>query len=253
MKWTPALKVDQFSDNDTIRPGDKIKIYGKETTVTGFYGTYNDGLEKWETIILTEGRGDPFERSIDVIEVQKQYPPVKSPTTADASVLVEALEKIYQLIPEGADYDPGQFVKEIEAIVVKALSQYNALPGSQGGEEQSIIDKCETAVEVLRTMLKKLKMPIGVDAADSILKQIKGYKIMNQKEDTGPQSMPLPVQEPLQSTQSLSSIEESGLKEGEDKFWDDFAIEYEALQRMEENTWEWNRSILKEKYRISKI
>ena len=51
--------------------GDKIKLYGKITTVTGFEVYWNDALEPpiYEIILLTTGRGDPFKRSLDVIEV----------------------------------------------------------------------------------------------------------------------------------------------------------------------------------------
>lgn len=48
--------------------GDKISIYGKETIFEGFKVNWNSSLEKHEIIILTTKRGDPFERSLDVIE-----------------------------------------------------------------------------------------------------------------------------------------------------------------------------------------
>lgn len=71
MKFIKATSLTPFHEHSShpIIIGSKIKLYGKETTVTGFYGAYNEGLEKWETIILTEGRGDPFERSVDQIEI----------------------------------------------------------------------------------------------------------------------------------------------------------------------------------------
>lgn len=72
-KWISALLL-KHSDID-IQVGDRIRIYNKETTVEGFFGSYNEGLERWETIIMTTKRGDPFERSLDVIEVDenKEY------------------------------------------------------------------------------------------------------------------------------------------------------------------------------------
>lgn len=64
--WVPAKSI---SHHNAITIGSRIKIYGEETWVTGFYASFNEGMQKWETIILTTGRGDPFERSLDVIEV----------------------------------------------------------------------------------------------------------------------------------------------------------------------------------------
>ena len=54
-----------------LQIGDKIKLYGKETTVTGFEANWNDALEppRYEIILLTIGRGDPFYRSLDSIEL----------------------------------------------------------------------------------------------------------------------------------------------------------------------------------------
>lgn len=51
--------------------GDKIKLYGKETKVTGFEVDWNDALEppSYEIILLTTKRADPFYRSLDQIEV----------------------------------------------------------------------------------------------------------------------------------------------------------------------------------------
>lgn len=70
MQFIKALKLKTLDELDSnICVGDTIKIYGQETKVLGFYAAFNEGLMKWETIILTEGRGDPFERSLDVIEV----------------------------------------------------------------------------------------------------------------------------------------------------------------------------------------
>jgi hypothetical protein len=71
-KYIKALDVKNFDHE--LYVGDEIKIYGQETTITGFSASYNDGIEKWETIIYTVGRGDPFERSLDVIEILQDQP-----------------------------------------------------------------------------------------------------------------------------------------------------------------------------------
>lgn len=52
-----------------LEKGDKIKLYGKETTVVGFTASYNDALNKYEIILLTTGRSDPFYRTLDQIEL----------------------------------------------------------------------------------------------------------------------------------------------------------------------------------------
>lgn len=59
-----------------LEKGDRIKLYGKETEVIGFEAAWNDGLNPpgYEIILLTIGRGDPFKRSLNCIEV---LPPPK--------------------------------------------------------------------------------------------------------------------------------------------------------------------------------
>jgi hypothetical protein len=52
-----------------IEIGDKIKLYGRITTVVGFNVLWNDDLEDYEIILLTTGRGDPFKRSLKQIEL----------------------------------------------------------------------------------------------------------------------------------------------------------------------------------------
>lgn len=77
MKWRGPLineleskKVGEMSRKlPHLNKGDKIKLYGRVTTVTGFGVQWNDALDKYEIILWTTGRGDPFERSLDVIEV----------------------------------------------------------------------------------------------------------------------------------------------------------------------------------------
>lgn len=38
----------------------------------------------------------------------------------------------------------------------------------------------------------------------------------------------------------------------QDELWDELARNYDELNRMEENDWEWNRNILKSQYVISR-
>lgn len=71
-KYIKALDVTDFDHQ--LYPGDEIKIYGIETKIIGFSAQYNDGLEKWETIIHTIGRGDPFERTLPLMEVLEEQP-----------------------------------------------------------------------------------------------------------------------------------------------------------------------------------
>ena len=54
-----------------LNRGDIIKLYGKKTTVIGFNVQYNDALTppQYEIILLTTGRGEPFFRSLDHIEL----------------------------------------------------------------------------------------------------------------------------------------------------------------------------------------
>ena len=58
-----------------LEKGDKIKLYGKETIVKGFDVHWNDALNppQYEIILLTTGRGDPFYRSLDKIELTERY------------------------------------------------------------------------------------------------------------------------------------------------------------------------------------
>lgn len=67
-------KANLVYEDCDIKPGHTIKLYGEETIVKGFHVSYNDALGRWETIILTEGRGDPFERTLADIEVLEDQP-----------------------------------------------------------------------------------------------------------------------------------------------------------------------------------
>ncbi len=96
-KWVKATELKTQDEKDIlIAVGNKIKIYGQETTVKGFYLDYNDGFEdiegkgRWEVIILTEGRGDPFERSLENIEV-----------TADQDYIAPHQQDIISLVEPG--------------------------------------------------------------------------------------------------------------------------------------------------------
>jgi hypothetical protein len=63
------IKNDVSGALPKLEVGDKIKLYGKETIVTGFKVNWNDALEQQEIILLTTGRGDPFYRSLANIEI----------------------------------------------------------------------------------------------------------------------------------------------------------------------------------------
>lgn len=97
-KYIKALEVSDFDHQ--LYQGDSIKIYGEETTITGFSAQYNDALEKWETIIYTVGRGDPFERTLPDIEVLEDHPRSYEQRTAQlfhppqGAVWVKASERL---------------------------------------------------------------------------------------------------------------------------------------------------------------
>lgn len=152
MKWRPASE----------KPDKLLETY--------YCKVYRDEIKQgWKKTVLITLDG-VWNTDDTVIEWLDESP-------SGANVLVEALKKIRGIIPEGDDYDPGQFVFDVEYIVGKALAQYNAATP---------------------------QTPI----------------------DTEP--------------------------EGIENLWNDFAIEYERLQRMEENDWEWNRKILMDQYHITR-
>jgi len=91
LQWVKAIQA--VNDDVIIQVGDQIKIWGHVHTVTGFYFTFNEGLMKWETIIMTKGRGgDPLERSLDVIEIDVNKP-WKSPWETESPSSIEGEEK----------------------------------------------------------------------------------------------------------------------------------------------------------------
>jgi hypothetical protein len=92
-KYIKAIEIKEMYH---IEPGHKIKLYGEETIVVGFYAAYNEGLEKFETIILTEGGGWPFERSLNVIEVLPDQP-WNMPLQKNGAVWVRASEFNYEV------------------------------------------------------------------------------------------------------------------------------------------------------------
>lgn len=96
LRWVKATSKD--AEEIFIQVGDAIRIYGKETIVEGFHGAYNEGLGKWETIIMTTKRGDPFERSIDVIEVDadKPYRPTYTVEAPAASPVMEEIPEEFR-------------------------------------------------------------------------------------------------------------------------------------------------------------
>lgn len=65
---------DEGTELPELHKGDKIKLYGRKTTVEGFTAQWNDAFDKYEIIIHTTGRGDPFRRSMDVIEIIEPKP-----------------------------------------------------------------------------------------------------------------------------------------------------------------------------------
>jgi hypothetical protein len=66
---TEFLQGGVISHLHHLEIGDKIKLYGRITTVVGFSALWNDALEDYEIILLTTGRGDPFKRSLKHIEL----------------------------------------------------------------------------------------------------------------------------------------------------------------------------------------
>lgn len=69
-KWISANELQKMAE---IKIGDAIMLYGRKTTVIGFYVTFNEALDKWETIIETTDRGDPFERSSKDIKIYSPH------------------------------------------------------------------------------------------------------------------------------------------------------------------------------------
>jgi hypothetical protein len=122
METSKYIKATDIKEELNIKPGHKIKLYGKETTVEGFYPTYNDALERWETIMLTDGRGDPFERSLDVIEVLMEQPteqptiPQQGDRCPECGAPCKIIEKTYQEEIHDVHYVEHQYAPQQGAV-----------------------------------------------------------------------------------------------------------------------------------------
>lgn len=189
----------------------------------------------WEEgAVKLEGTNTHVKQSKDIPELINSLANAKSPST-DVSVLKEALEKIKRIIKNYRDWGgpANNLGNHLENECNEMLLKYSTPTAPADKEEASIIDRCETAVGVLRTMLNKLKMPLGVEAADNILLQIKGYRLMNQPEPNEPQSMPIPTKEPLSQADEI----EGSISEGEDELalqmWDNICNEFVNVDSLE--------------------
>lgn len=68
-KYHPSLLTQK--ELPKLEKGDKIKLYGVDTTVESFGAQWNDSLDPptYEIILFTTGRADPFLRSLCSIEL----------------------------------------------------------------------------------------------------------------------------------------------------------------------------------------
>lgn len=130
-KFIKALEVKDFDQQ--LYPGDTIKIYSKETKIIGFSAQFNDGIERWETVIHTTGRGDPFERSLDVIEVLQEQPRsyeerANTIKEAQQGVWVKASEQLpepnkHMVIKIGIQYY-GAYYSEAHKMIYSLLTHH---------------------------------------------------------------------------------------------------------------------------------
>lgn len=159
-KYVKALEV---TDDCHIKTGHKIKLYGKETTVMGFYASYNEGLEKWETIILTEGRGDPFERSLADIEVLEDQP-----DEAPAADWAKEYDTLYYIVMpvlnklrHRTDNDTRmmEMGSDIRDTIHKALADIKKLPPPISSNEPPFLVQSEASPAAAREedAVEKLK------------------------------------------------------------------------------------------------
>lgn len=65
----------------------------------------------------------------------------ESPSLPNESGLLAALKKIRGIIPEGEDYDPGQFVFDVEYIVNKTIGEYSSPSQPEEKEQEESILK----------------------------------------------------------------------------------------------------------------
>lgn len=97
----------------------------------------------------------------------------ESPTTADASVLKEALVRIESLeVPEEEEFtfDPGDFIFQLKGIARKALAQYNTQSNLSGQIDDPLL------------WIKVLKEATGLQSYDqTIFKSLKSKYHITQK------------------------------------------------------------------------
>lgn len=150
---------------------------------------------------------------------------------------------ISTFITEGIDGWQAGFTIGVQTFYLQPV-------GCEVGDERDTEERAKWYQAALKVAFEKIisKYPsqtedishfrgevIGTIAYDPIRKDLKVTVIPDQAQSVEP-----------------GIQQEEGKGDEEERFWKDFVIEYESLQRMEENTWEWNMSILKEKYRITK-
>lgn len=183
MQWIKAesLTPNHYYSRTSIKVGDTIKIYGEETKVLGFHGAYNEGLEKWETIILTTGRGDPFERSIDVIEIDidatESSPP--TPQSGEGKSLEEEHRNVLAILEKhlGADfYKTGHLHNKLsDAMQEYANSRTSKLREALEwyGEQGEALAKYYTANNVtgIEACMIALKLDAGNRAIEALKKE----------------------------------------------------------------------------------
>lgn len=195
-EWVNAQQEKQQATEDRpdIEVGTHIKLYGKETTVKGFYYSYNEGLGKYETIILTEGRGDPLERSMDVIEIlsepeahEAQQPPTdavafyewitesglyhrggrwfKEDNKGNIIEEADSIVDLYKLFnPSGASPQPSPTnIEAIKAAIEKIIEDgYDKNTRATGGGYEADTTHCHGLVEYVTPLLINLLPSAGM-------------------------------------------------------------------------------------------
>jgi hypothetical protein len=64
------VKASDLEEPPMFKVGQLIRLYGMYVSpIKAIEVHYNDSLQSYEPIVITEGRGDPLIRSLDVIEV----------------------------------------------------------------------------------------------------------------------------------------------------------------------------------------
>lgn len=130
--------IQAVNDDVIIQVGDQIKIWGHVDTVTGFYFTFNEGLMKWETIIMTRGRGgDPLERSLDVIEIDANKP-WKSPWETESPSSIEGEELLAflkGLLRDFINCRTGECIRKLDDFILRLQSPSPLLPVKEEEKE----------------------------------------------------------------------------------------------------------------------